>query len=252
MRGAVPLFQTVSSHSALGLWRNDTVDARKVADFLGFDKRDVARIAGVAAPSVRFDQKMPTQVRERFEEIANVIELVAAFFDDDAVKAALWFKMRNPMLGQLAPRELIRGGRFEKLRRFVMEAVMQVPEHEAPAPRAAHADLPPTKPGEHHALIDSHLAEIAALCRQYGAKRLGLFGSILRADFDPGASDVDVVVEFRAVEGLSPARQYFDFKTALERVLGRPVDLVELSAMPDSRLRRSIERAQVPIYAEAA
>ena len=88
MRGAVPLFQTVSSHSALGLWRNDTVDARKVADFLGFDKRDVARIAGVAAPSVRFDYKMPTRVRERFEAIANVIELVAAFFDDDPVKAA--------------------------------------------------------------------------------------------------------------------------------------------------------------------
>jgi hypothetical protein len=32
----------------------------------------------------------------------------------------------------------------------------------------------------------------------------------------------------------------------------RPVDLVELEAMPDTRLKRIIEHTKVPIYAGAA
>jgi predicted nucleotidyltransferase len=48
------------------------------------------------------------------------------------------------------------------------------------------------------------------------------------------------------------ARQYFDFKTALEHLLSRPVDLVELEAMPNTRLKRIIEHTKVPIYAAAA
>jgi predicted nucleotidyltransferase len=38
--------------------------------------------------------------------------------------------------------------------------------------------------------------ELAAFCRQNGVKRLSVFGSVLRDDFDPHTSDVDVLVEF--------------------------------------------------------
>ncbi len=37
--------------------------------------------------------------------------------------------------------------------------------------------------------------QIARFCRQYHIRRLSLFGSILRADFNP-ESDVDLLVEF--------------------------------------------------------
>ena len=40
--------------------------------------------------------------------------------------------------------------------------------------------------------------EIAAFCRKWGIKRLSFFGSIVRDDFDPLKSDVDVLVELRA------------------------------------------------------
>ena len=50
----------------------------------------------------------------------------------------------------------------------------------------------------------------------------------------------------------SLARQYFDFKTALEHLLSRPVDLVELEATPDTRLKRIIEHTKVSIYAATA
>ena len=39
--------------------------------------------------------------------------------------------------------------------------------------------------------------EIAAFCRKWGIKRLSFFGSIVRDDFDPERSDVDVLVELR-------------------------------------------------------
>jgi predicted nucleotidyltransferase len=42
--------------------------------------------------------------------------------------------------------------------------------------------------------------------------------------------------------------QYLDFKAGLERVLDRPVDMVELAAMQESRLKRMIERTQVGVY----
>ena len=68
----------------------------------------------------------------------------------------------------------------------------------------------------------------------------------------PATSDLDVTVEFGKPRGRSPERQYFDFKAALEALFGRPVDLVELAAMPDSRLKRYIERSQVRVYGKAA
>src|SRR5437879_12422844 len=65
---------------------------------------------------------------------------------------------------------------------------------------------------------------------------------------DVCSSDLDVTVEFGKPRGRSPERQYFDFKAALEALFGRSVDLVELAAMPDSRLKRYIERSQVRVY----
>jgi predicted nucleotidyltransferase/DNA-binding XRE family transcriptional regulator len=101
-------------------------------------------------------------------------------------------------------------------------------------------------------IIRLHQSEIAALCHRYGVRRVAVFGSILREDFNAESSDIDMVVEFRSDVSASPAHQYFDFKAALEQLLGRPVDLVELDAMPDSRLKRIIERTQVAVYADAA
>ena len=101
-------------------------------------------------------------------------------------------------------------------------------------------------------LINERRRKLNRLCRHYAVRRLALFGSALRDDFDPATSDLDVTVEFGKPRGRSPERQYFDFKAALEALFGRSVDLVELAAMPDSRLKRYIERSQVRVYGKAA
>ena len=101
-------------------------------------------------------------------------------------------------------------------------------------------------------LLAAHLKSLRALCRRFSVRRLSAFGSVLRPDFDPARSDIDLAVEFGRPRRHGPADQYFAFKESLERLLGRTVDLVESSAMADSRLKRVIERTQVLVYEQAA
>lgn len=124
MPGA-PLFTTVPQRDYLGFWANQTLRAKNVADFLGLDRREIAHMAGVSGASVRWDHKIPQEVVDRLTEIAVVCSLVAQFFAGDVMKTSLWFKTKNPLLGNLSPRDMIRFGRYEKLRRFVMDALIE-------------------------------------------------------------------------------------------------------------------------------
>lgn len=98
---------------------------RAVPDVLGLKKEDVSRIASVSVKSVRYDDSMPEQMLERLEEIGTTINLVAGFFAGDADKTVAWFKARNPLLGDVSPRDMIRLGRFERLRKFIVNAMLQ-------------------------------------------------------------------------------------------------------------------------------
>lgn len=245
------VFDTVANRDSLGFWAGSTLRAREVVDFLGLTRSEVAQMAGVAVSSVRFDHRMPHEVLDRLEEIASLCALVAQHFEGDIGKTARWFRTRNTLLGDRAPRDLIRLGRSARLRQLVMNTL-----NEATPPgfgnTMAQRSETASRNGALPPLIDSRRPEISALSRQHGVRRLAVFGSVLRDDFDPVRSDLDVVVEFGPPRGESAARQYFDFKGGLERLFGRPVDLVELQAMPDTRLKRIIERTLVPVYEQAA
>lgn len=58
MARTAELFRTVPAQHHLGFWANQTLDAKKVAEFYEFDKREVAKVADVAPSSVRYDQKI--------------------------------------------------------------------------------------------------------------------------------------------------------------------------------------------------
>lgn len=99
-----------------------------------------------------------------------------------------------------------------------------------------------------HPLIESNRKAIAGLCRRDGVRRLDVFGSILRDDFDLDASDVDFVVEFES--SAAPTFMHLaNLKESLEKLLQRPVDLVELGAVRNKRLRRHIEASKVEVFA---
>lgn len=44
--------------------------------------------------------------------------------------------------------------------------------------------------------IDIDKNSLDDFCQRHGLSRLSLFGSVLREDFDPDRSDIDVLVEF--------------------------------------------------------
>jgi len=65
---------------------------------------------------------------------------------------------------------------------------------------------------------------VAAFCRKYGVARLLLFGSVLRRDYDPGRSDIDVLVEFQPGAHKSLFK-LLGMQRELGELFGRPVDL---------------------------
>ena len=98
-------------------------------------------------------------------------------------------------------------------------------------------------------VIEQHREEVAALCRLAGARRLDVFGSAVRDDFDPATSDLDFLVEF---DDLPPARYadaYFALKESLEALFGRPVDLITEASLENPYFRDRIQAERQPVYA---
>lgn len=87
--------------------------------------------------------------------------------------------------------------------------------------------------------------QVAEFCRRHHIRRLSLFGSVLREDFRP-ESDVDVLVEFEP--GHVPGLAFFDIEEELSQMLGRRVDLVEVSGLRNPFRRHEILRTQEVVF----
>ena len=89
--------------------------------------------------------------------------------------------------------------------------------------------------------------QIEVFCCKHHIRKLSLFGSVLRDDFDPD-SDVDVLVEF--VPGHTPGLEIVDIEDELSRLLGgRKVDLVNSKYLNRRLKDRVLAEAEVQ-YAE--
>ena len=82
---------------------------------------------------------------------------------------------------------------------------------------------------------------IAAFCDRHRIRRLALFGSILREDFDT-TSDVDVLVEFEA--GAKTGLAFFDVQDELSEMIGHQVDLNTPGFLSPHFRDRVLEEAQ--------
>lgn len=92
------------------------------------------------------------------------------------------------------------------------------------------------------------LQAIGRACERFGVKRLRIFGSATSGRFDPVASDLDFLVDF------SPGNpnlfhDYFDLKFELERIVGRPVDLVDAGSLRNPYFRASALASAQDVYA---
>lgn len=98
-------------------------------------------------------------------------------------------------------------------------------------------------------LIDDNRDQIETLCRRYGVRRLDVFGSVIRDDFDPERSDVDFLVEFEPGQGSDKLRLYMGLREDLTALLDRPVDLMMASAERNRYIQADIDATRQAIYA---
>jgi len=91
--------------------------------------------------------------------------------------------------------------------------------------------------------------EIAELCRKHHVRRLSVFGSTARDDFDPATSDIDLRIEFHSDSIERYADNFFDLQDALEYLFQRKVDILSSPIIRNRYLRQSIESSQETLYA---
>jgi hypothetical protein len=98
-------------------------------------------------------------------------------------------------------------------------------------------------------LTDQHREQINALCEKHGVRRLELFGSALRKDFNPISSDIDFFVEFISYDSANIADQWFGLQEDLEELLARKVDLTSLRTATNPSFLEVANRDKVTLYA---
>lgn len=70
------------------------------------------------------------------------------------------------------------------------------------------------------------------LAKEYGVKKMGVFGSYSKGTAVEGVSDVDIVVEFSQPIGL----RFIEFAERLEALLGKKVDILTPDAIQGIRI----------------
>ena len=98
-------------------------------------------------------------------------------------------------------------------------------------------------------VLETHGPQVAELCRQVGARRLDVFGSAARGEFDPESSDLDFLVELDALPPARYASAFFALKEGLEKLFGRPVDLVTESGLGNPYFRERVQAERRTLYA---
>ncbi len=88
-----------------------------------------------------------------------------------------------------------------------------------------------------------------ALCEKHQVEKLFIFGSAIRDDFDPQASDLDFLVVFKPSPRKGFDDVYFQLMRDLESLFGRSVDLVEYDAIRNPYFKQEVIETRVPLYA---
>lgn len=85
--------------------------------------------------------------------------------------------------------------------------------------------------------LEKYKSELSAikseLNSRFKVKSIGLYGSIVRDDFKPNSSDIDIIVDFSALVGI----EFIDLGNFLENTLHRKVDLVSRSGIKPEYLK---------------
>ncbi|MFA6945226.1 MAG: nucleotidyltransferase domain-containing protein [Pedobacter sp.] len=89
--------------------------------------------------------------------------------------------------------------------------------------------------------MENHTATIARLCKSQKVKSLYASGSVLTDKFN-NESNIDLIVDFKPVDVLEYADNYFDLKFALQDAFKRSIDLLEEKTIKNPFPRNSVNK----------
>ena len=98
-------------------------------------------------------------------------------------------------------------------------------------------------------VVEEKLEALNDLCRKYDVRRLDLFGSAAREDFNAQTSDLDFLVEFGNFTVENAADRFLGLLVDLEDLFGRRIDLVSATAIRNPYFRQVLDTTKVPLYA---
>src|SRR5436190_17374763 len=96
-------------------------------------------------------------------------------------------------------------------------------------------------------ILDAHINDIRNLCSNHKVRQLYAFGSVLTDKFNQ-ESDIDLLVNFDLIDISQYADNYFDFKFSLQKLLNRPIDLLEDKAIKNPYFRQNLNSQRRLIY----
>jgi uncharacterized protein len=96
-------------------------------------------------------------------------------------------------------------------------------------------------------IIATYQNQINELCLKYEARTLNSFGSVNTTSFD-SESDIDLVVDIRSEDPSEYAKNYFELKFQLEKLLSQPIDLLEKNAIRNPVFRGNIDNFKFLVY----
>ena len=97
-------------------------------------------------------------------------------------------------------------------------------------------------------MIQQQRGAIADACRQFGVRRLEVFGSAVHGGFNAQKSDLDFIANFLPPLHPGVADRFFGLADALERIFSRPVDLLTEAMIRNPVLREEVDRDRTLIY----
>jgi predicted nucleotidyltransferase len=95
--------------------------------------------------------------------------------------------------------------------------------------------------------LEENLSTLKKLCTDYHVDKMYLFGSALHSNFSE-ESDIDFLVKFKSIDLSYYFQNYMAFKTSLELLFGRKIDLVEEQTLKNPILIKSINESKELIY----
>ena len=94
------------------------------------------------------------------------------------------------------------------------------------------------------------MSEIVQFCKKWKLTELSLFGSVLREDFRPGGSDIDVMIQYR-FDAVPTFHDLDCMEAELAKLFGTEVDVITRASVERSKnylRRREILSSAKVIY----